>query len=247
MPCRGRYGKLWTPVARLPESHFPDKSSVVFLFTYLYILCLSMPGETVRNCVGRSSGATLGDKEPAKVELVPGKNAKKEEGTCQRWFRKICPCCIRNANRETDGTGIKPIVGPEDHREKLPAEDHETDGKVLNAMQFIPLNTTLCHLFSHTNNTLFHSVSLFSRKSVISACYRPHQVQKRWKPPESSHGALPGWQPHRPQRANVSYVDRALATFQPQNGHATPRAQTWWVLLVNIQSLISKYSCFTDC
>lgn len=132
-----------------------------------------MPGETIRNCVGRYSGATLDDEELGREDLVP-ENNKNKEGACRRWLRKICPCCCRKASKEPDAIdGIELTVGPDDHKEKLPAEPHETNGEVVNAVlqrwsSCIPRNTTFSHPLSHC-----------FRKSFIGAGYRPHQVQKR--------------------------------------------------------------------
>lgn len=95
-----------------------------------------MPGESIRNRVGRWPGVTLWDDEPMKVDLVPENNKEKEEGTCQRWFHKICPCCYRLANNEPDDTGTEITVGLEDHSEKPPAETTETNGEVLNAVHY---------------------------------------------------------------------------------------------------------------
>lgn len=89
-----------------------------------------MPGESIRNCVGRYSGATLSDGEPMKVELVPEKNEMKE-GTCRRWFRRICPCCCRKASEGTDDVvGIVLTEEPDGHRDKPTAET----GEALNAV-----------------------------------------------------------------------------------------------------------------
>lgn len=96
-----------------------------------------MPGETIRNYVGRYTGATLLNEEPVREDLVP-ENNKNKEGAYRRWFRKICPCCCRKASKEPDDLdGIDHNVAPDNHGEKLQAEPHETNGEVLNATVFM--------------------------------------------------------------------------------------------------------------
>ncbi|KAK2824912.1 hypothetical protein Q7C36_018839 [Tachysurus vachellii] len=61
-----------------------------------------MPGETSNNRVGRYPNATLWYEEPEKEEdPVPENNTEKKEGVYRWWFRKICPCCLRPAQKES--------------------------------------------------------------------------------------------------------------------------------------------------
>ncbi|XP_060749810.1 protein-glutamine gamma-glutamyltransferase K-like [Tachysurus vachellii] len=61
-----------------------------------------MPGETSNNRVGRYPNATLWYEEPEKEEdLVPENNTEKKEGVYRWWFRKICPCCLRPAQKDS--------------------------------------------------------------------------------------------------------------------------------------------------
>ncbi|GAA6108530.1 protein-glutamine gamma-glutamyltransferase K-like, partial [Tachysurus ichikawai] len=61
-----------------------------------------MPGETSNNRVGRYPNVTMWYEEPEKEEdPVPENNTEKKEGLCRWWFRKICPCCLRPAQKES--------------------------------------------------------------------------------------------------------------------------------------------------
>lgn len=129
-----------------------------------------MPGETMRNRVGRWPDVTLYDEESMNVDLVPEKNTENEEGKCRRWFRKICPCCCRQARKEPEDTGIELNVGKEENGKKPPEETPETNGEVLNVVQHgrCSLYRNLCHLFSDTNNSLSLSLpeNLLSVQSI---------------------------------------------------------------------------------
>lgn len=166
------------PVAELSERQSLDESCVLFRFlSHIYVFsALSMPGE-IRNRVGRCSGAMLCDEEPVKVETVPEKSGEKNEGTCQRWFHKICPCCCCHANNLPDDTGIALTAGPggpKDHKEKLSEEAHETDGEVLmqctvGDVRFI---ATCYHVMALIpTNLILSVVSPSSRKPAIGARY----------------------------------------------------------------------------
>ncbi|KAF7696286.1 hypothetical protein HF521_006380 [Silurus meridionalis] len=81
-----------------------------------------MPNENTRNQVGRLPGVTLFEVESSTEDLVPVTNNEKKERPCQRWFRKICPCCCRQASNEDHEL----IVEPEDKKEKQPVKIVET-------------------------------------------------------------------------------------------------------------------------
>lgn len=74
-----------------------------------------MPGErlTVRGTseVGRFPGAA----PPTRVELTIHKEGEKkqEEGGCRRWFKKMCPCCLkRQTSTSYDVTDKVDLIKP---------------------------------------------------------------------------------------------------------------------------------------
>ncbi|KAM9445693.1 protein-glutamine gamma-glutamyltransferase K-like [Clarias gariepinus] len=92
-----------------------------------------MPGENIRNRVGRQAGVTLSNEELLKEDPVQEntKNKEKGEGGCRWWFRKICPCCCRRASKEPEAIALEHNAEPDDDAKKPPAETVETNENLL--------------------------------------------------------------------------------------------------------------------
>lgn len=145
-----------------------------FFFPHLYFLCLRMPGETSNNRVGRYPNVTMWYEEPEKEEdPVPENNTEKKEGLCRWWFRKICPCCLRPAQKESvELTGM-----PDNPGGNHPEEPPQINGKALNAVDHRRWNLhyIISLLIRYYNRlslsfSLSPSLSLYLSENLLSVC-----------------------------------------------------------------------------
>lgn len=97
--------------------------------------------------VGRFPGAA----PPTRVELSIQKEEKKQdEGSCRRWFRKMCPCCCkRQSSTSYDVTDkIEMVKPPSPEPLKTKPENGETkevEGKKQNLSLSYHLSAAAAH------------------------------------------------------------------------------------------------------
>uniref|UniRef100_A0A3B4B6V7 Protein-glutamine gamma-glutamyltransferase K n=1 Tax=Periophthalmus magnuspinnatus TaxID=409849 RepID=A0A3B4B6V7_9GOBI len=139
-----------------------------------------MPGErlSVRSMseVGRFPGAA----PPTRVELTIQKQEKKpEEGSCKRWFKKMCPCCVkRQTSASYDLTDkvefVKPPAPVTPEPEKLKTEKEEI--KEMEEIKFSVCSVDLLSSKTDHNRTEHHT-DLFHGDELIIRRGQTFQIQ----------------------------------------------------------------------
>ncbi|XP_058495441.1 protein-glutamine gamma-glutamyltransferase K-like [Solea solea] len=130
-----------------------------------------MPVETrsIRDnsAVGRFPTVTLGFEEDTEEEKEqPEENNVQGENACQRWLRKVCPCCYNKPNEDevTDTlvTGVDELDNEDGINDEKPATgDHKLDELLLN-VQSIDLMKSISG-----ENRIEHHTDLYPSDNLI--------------------------------------------------------------------------------
>ncbi|XP_062373340.1 protein-glutamine gamma-glutamyltransferase K [Sardina pilchardus] len=131
-----------------------------------------MPG-TVRNAsgVGRFPGVTFsnGDASPEKEKVVTEKEP--EEGGCNRWLRRICPCCCRQKSTSYEVTpGAHNEVDAKEEEKPAPLPEPalpQTGDKEMEELQLAVRSVDLHSSKCDQNRTEHHTDQYFGDDLIL--------------------------------------------------------------------------------
>lgn len=105
------------PISCTPEVRFTLTPSVSKLLP-----CHRMHGEALRDgsTLGRFPSVTLGVVDGVEVEVTEPEESEESESACRQWLRKICPCCHRKPDDDSEDALVTATDDDEQEGEPTP-------------------------------------------------------------------------------------------------------------------------------